>query len=224
MLASTVLDEAAALLNDQGKATFTYTNMLPLLSKANDELETALTKNGLSVNRQLSSTATIAIGTVLFPLPADLLTPLVMSERNLGSSDLFSDMDEVRDQPEEAVGSDLKYWSYSNMLLKLGPANNVGANSAREVKLIYQRLLTPLTSQNAVVDVSKAKSYLAERTAGLAARFIGENEGRADTLDVMARGPHLDGEGGSIYELVQIFVRNLQGQGGVKRKPYRRTR
>lgn len=223
MLASAVLDEAAGLLNDQARATFTYTNMLPYLSKANDELETQLALNGVSILKQQSAVSTINIGTALLPLPVDLLTPLEMWERLAGTAETYVSMDEVDFPPEEIAGPDLRFWAYENLLLKIGPANSAGALTAREVKLNYTRLLTSITSQASAIEVQKSKTFLAERTAGLAARFIGENGNRADVLDTWALGPNRDFEGGSIADCVRIFVRNNQGF-GVRRKGYKRPR
>lgn len=221
MLASTVMDEAAAMLNDQAKATFTYTNMLPFLSKANDELETELALNGVSVLKQVSSNATIAVGISSFPSPADLMLPEWMGERLSGSTDPFDEMTECSYLPEELAGTDLNYWAYLSLVIKVGPANGAGATTERQCKLNYTRLITALTGQSSVVEVTKSKTFLAERTAALAAQYVGENDERASKLDFAARG--MDGHGGSLANIVALFVRNNQGL-GTRRRGYTRGR
>lgn len=221
MFASAAMDEARGLLNDVGGATFSYAVLLPFVSVANDELETQLALNGVSILKRTTAFSPISIGTYLAPIPVDILVPEEMFERQLGTTEPFLLMDERPNPPEEMASTALKYWSYVDLLIKIGPANNVGALVAREIKINYTRLITPLTSSGSVVEVNKSKTYLSLRTAGLAARFIGENPERADKLDIMARGPNLDGNGGALAEVVQLYVRNSQAF-GVRRKRYSR--
>lgn len=225
MFASEVMDQSASLLNDQAKATFTYTNMLPYLSMANDEAIIKLANNGVSPLKQTSAVATINVGTALFPLPADLLLPesLLESDYPVTSPVLYVPMKECKDLPEEAASSLLRFWAYRNLQLQIGPANSAGALTIRSVKLYYTRVLTALTASGSVVEIAISKTFLSQRTASLSARYIGENDSRADELDVICLGQNKDGENGSLGELVNLFTRNLQGV-GVRRKGFHRRR
>jgi hypothetical protein len=223
MFASSVMDDAAALLNDQGKVRYTYAIQLSYLQMANDELIQKLAVNGISVLKKFSSVAVIASGASVFPIPVDMLLPEKMFERQAGSNDVFILMTEKQAPPEELNGTSLSFWSYRNLAITLGPANLQGALQAREVKLDYTRILTSITSSGTVVEIDASKRFLAQRTAGLCARYIGENTQRADQLDVISRGQDMSGDGGSLGELVALFVRNLQSF-GVRRRSYRRQR
>lgn len=223
MFASEVMDEAAALLNDQAKANFTYVNMLPFVRKASNELTNKLARNGISVLKQESAVSTLASGVSTFPIPADMFLPLIMLETDSSGINLYSQMDERWPLPEEPAGSELNYWSYYDLQLKVGPANGVGATTARKVKLEYTRTLTSLTASGTVVEISQAITFLAERTAALVARFVGEDPIKGDYFDRMALGPAMDGEGGSLGELITIYVRNNQSL-GTRRRGYHRRR
>jgi hypothetical protein len=222
MFASEVMDEAAALLNDQAKATFTYVNMLPFVSKANDELAKKLVENGISVTKQGSAVSTIAIGTAVLPIPADMIVPQRLYEKSTAEVE-YDNMDEVYPLPEEPASNEFNYWSYYDLIIHLGPANGLGALTIRNVKMDYLRLITSITASGTVVEIGPSKTFLAERTAALAARFIGEDPDKADTLDIMALGPARDGEAGSLRTLVNIFVRNNQSV-GVRRQGFHRRR
>lgn len=222
MLSSDVMDLAAVLLNDSAKSQYTYAKQLPLLSKANDELETALILNGVSPVKKQSAVVTMAIGTSLFSIPADMADPLLMGERAGGTTGEFSEMTQAAVPPEIPASSLFGYWTYINLTIVCGPANGAGALTSRDVKLTYNRLLTSITTSASVVEITKSKQFLAERTAALCARFLGENPSRADSLDLLAFGPEPDRKGGSLGDTVMEFVRSNQGT-PVRRRGYRRN-
>lgn len=223
MLASEVMSEAAALLNDQALATFTYVNMLPFLRKASNELTNKLAKNGISVLKQESAVSTVAAGASTLAIPADMFIPVSMLETDSSGSNLYSLMDETYPLPQVPASVELNYWSYYDLILHIGPGNAVGATSVRKVKLNYLRTLTSITAQGTVVEIGQSITFLAERTAGLCSEFIGEDPIKGDKFNKMALGPFLDGEGGSLGELISIYVRNNQGL-GVRRGGFHRGR
>ena len=194
------LDQAAALLNDPSRTTFTYADMLPYFKIAWRELQTFLVSNGITDVDEYTTTAlTISADTKEWTnTPIDLLFPIKMWERAVGESvDDWVEMDERIPDPSEAQETELEIWYF-----KEGNIWFRGANSIREVILRYQRELTAIVSENTAIPVRGSISFLAFRTAGIIARVRG-NKGRANDLDADAK-MYLD-------STVAAKVKDMQG-------------
>lgn len=179
-IASDVMNEAAALLNDPNRTLFTYTLQLPFLRSAWNELQLKLQENGIPTAKEISLTLEIAPGTSSITLPSDFIRPIKLEERANDSSDDFVEVREVLDIPQVSIG-EIRYWNWREESIYINPPT-----TAREVRLIYWKSLNPLNDQNSNLNVTNSQEFLAFRTAALCARFIGENPTRADVLDSMA--------------------------------------
>src|SRR5215510_11939599 len=92
LVASTVMNDAAALMNDNARQVYTYTAQIPYLRIAMNELEEKYELNAISSTEKASAviqvnagvTEIVFNGTTSPSLPDDLIEPLECWERNRG--------------------------------------------------------------------------------------------------------------------------------------------
>ena len=184
--AASVMDRAAAFLNDSALSIFTYVAQIPYLNAALDELQEIFEENNVPITNRRSSVLVIPAGTVTISfsttpaLPSDLIEIQKLGERNSGTTDSFTEMVRKEFLPQtEVQTTQLIYWSWINEQIKF-----IGATSARDVELDYiASLFTAVTTSTNSITVINGKSFLAYRTAALCAQFIGENPERAQALN-----------------------------------------
>ena len=189
LTAEDVFDETRALLNDVSEQLFINSVLLPYLNKAYDEMQEIFEENDIPVQSQRTSPAiTVPANTTQIvydavgpapSLPDDLLFPVRMWERDVGST---SEGDWImmvpkRWEPLVQKTTTLQFWTWRKEQIFL-----VGATQAREVKIDYKQQLVPITAGADDMTPFRAKTFLASRTALLASFMIGENETRAATL------------------------------------------
>jgi hypothetical protein len=180
---------AQGFLNDPDQNNYTNTVLLPHVRLAVLKLEAAMLKNGISglevTNTvQLSVTAItgVSISSTTTPeLPTDLLLPIELSERELGSVGIFIPMSEAEQLPKRLQTTTLEDWTWENEQINL-----VGATRDTEVQLIYQKALDAISSANSPIAILGSKLYLAAETAQNAALIIGRNTERSNELKVVA--------------------------------------
>lgn len=201
LLAGTVMDQAAAILNDTAKNLYSYTVQLPYIKKANEDLEQTLLVYGVNIQFKKSAAIAVAAGATTLVLPSDFLVPISLWERASGSTneDDYVEMDERDWEENTQAQSTLTQWSFRENGINLVPST---AN--REVKLYYDKMLTVVNSENSTEDSILFKSFLAAKTAEYCARFIGMNKVMADEIR--------DNECFKAEDkLVHILVGNMQG-------------
>ncbi len=177
-LASDVMDQSAAYLNDTALSLFTYTAQLPYVKMANEKLEKLLLMYGTSIQRMVSATITVAAHAKTLTLPTDFLLPEKLFERAPGDTDdAWVPMYEKDYEPNSTEQTTLMYWAFRNNAI-----NFVGCSAIREVRMQYERQLAIITSQNSPEDFYLSKNYLSAKTAELCARYIGMNKERGDEL------------------------------------------
>jgi hypothetical protein len=188
LLASTVMLEAGAMLNDPALITYSYAVQLPYLRLAMQELQSKLLENGVSVldtktaTLALTAVTSVSITSATDPaLPADLLLPICLEERQTGTSNLFSPMFEREAVPERPQGLCLTDWCWEEDGIKL-----VGALVDTDVRVTYQKSLTAITASGDPITVLGAQLFLSTRTAAWIARIIGRNDERAAVLESAA--------------------------------------
>lgn len=172
LLASEVLDEARKVyLNDPDAEKFDNTALLPLLSKAYDELQNELNINTAKEVEEVSSLISVLAASTTLTLPSDYVSPIKLEERPAGSSESFIEVDKISELPDqEAAREEISYWIDRENEIKLGaPTTN------REVRFTYVKSLTPITGTGTSIPIIGSKTFLAARTAELAARFVGHN-------------------------------------------------
>lgn len=179
-LASEVMDLAAALLNDAAKTKFTYAVMLPYTQSAWNKFQMHLQENGIPVMREISAVIDVAINATTINLPSGLIQPISLGERKDGTTDLFYPVDE-KDIPEMDPIAEIRFWEWREENININPPT-----SAREVKLRYWKSLNPCSSQSSNLNALNSTEYLANKTASLTARYVGEDSVRADYLDAEA--------------------------------------
>lgn len=184
-----IMDLAAALYNDQEKAVATYAVQLPYLNLALKELQELYEENNVPVTDVVSALIAVVAGvteinaTTTPALPTDLVEIRQMWERPTGV-DPFIPMYRRDFLPHYLEGvriPQLIWWSNNNNGIQFLPAS-----ADNEIKLDYTRnLFTVLTNSDGSdnINVINCELFLANKTAALLSRFIGENGTRADILD-----------------------------------------
>jgi hypothetical protein len=187
--ATAIYTEARALLNDTSAAIYTDAVMLPFINKAYDELQSIFNDNDIPVNAEDTLVLTVPANTVTLSLtstpalPADFMFPITLWERqqadNLQSD--FMLMFARRTLPKRDPDTYLIDWVWQGEVIKL-----IGATAITEVQIYYKKKLTAIASGATEVLITDAKTFLAERLAGMCSFYIGENETRAATLQQAA--------------------------------------
>ena len=202
--AADALTECKFLLNDPSGNIYPDDRLLPLMQKAYRELQTKLLLNGLSVVKEYTTGTPIPVpaGTILLGdgtgLPTDLVYPIELWERPAGSTQLFEEMTERAWEPEIRPGSTLIYWDWREEEIKF-----VGATTNREVRIKFMKGLARITSAASPITVNNATTWLAARTAAIAAFVLGSNPTRAEGLNGDA--------GQALKDLLRYLVKRQQG-------------
>jgi hypothetical protein len=202
--AADALTESKILLNDPSGNIYPDDRLIPIMQKAYRELQTKLMLHGLSVLKEHTVLAAIPvpIGTTALGdgsgLPPDIVYPIEISERPQGSTQLFVTMLEQAWEPEAKPGTSLVYWNWREEEIKF-----LGATSDREVRIKYMKGLGRITSASSPITVNNATTWLASRTAAIAAFVLGSNPTRADGLNGDAAQ--------AMEDLLRYLVRRTQG-------------
>lgn len=205
-LVSAVNTEARALLNDVSAGLYTDERLLTFINKAYREMQDNLNLNGLQHLDEIAAYITVLAGaTTIGTPPADMIRPTEVAERPSGTADQFVALDNRTWLPDEPANQSLRYWVWREEAIEL-----LAATSSRQVRVRYLKSLPALTGSASTILVTNAVSFLAARSAALAARYIGENETRANSLDSEAVY--------ALGNLVRLNVRMNQG------RPTRRRR
>jgi hypothetical protein len=194
-------EAAKAFLNDAGRDLYSDGVLLPQLQAANQELEQILEAFGSRIETKVSTAIDVAALATTVTLPSDFLMPIELWERADGSTSEadWTPMTEQSDLVGFMQLPTLGFWSFYNNNINL-----VGATTAREVLLKYERSLASISGSNSPIDVDKFKRYLSRKTAELAARYIGMNSTLADEISAREVLP-------AKFDLEHILIRNMQG-------------
>jgi len=192
LVAGTVMNAAAASLNDVARTVYTYTAQIPHLNTALQELQEEFELNDIPVTAATSAvincpsgTETIEFGVSPLPeLPSDLIEPQKLWERTEGI-DPWIPMTKVDAIPLFMEGVEINqfiFWVWESQMIKLLPTDQ-----DNDIKMEYTRnLFTPVVDETSPIGVINAQTFLQYRTAALCAEFIGENKSRADDLNGFA--------------------------------------
>ena len=175
------MDQAAALLNDISKVDYSYTVQLPYLKSAYNKLLLRLQDNGVTVIEEISTAINVAADATFVTLPSDLIQPIKLEERLDNTSELYQSVEKVNAIPELTQLDYIAVWNWREEVIYINPPR-----LAREVKLTYIKSLTALADHTTNIPIINSLEYLANKTAALCARFIGENPTRATELDLEA--------------------------------------
>jgi len=207
--AQDVVDEASVLLGDPDQTKWDFAVLLPLLQKAHRELQVDLNLSGLPVLKEVSAILTVPALAVSLGalLPADLIEPVSLGERQSGTSDLFNDMIQTTWEPEDVQTTTLRYWSWREENIVF-----LGATVAVDVKLRYIKGLTAPTSEGSPLGFINAQLFLGPRTAALAAAVAGNL--------AVAQALNADAE----IQKAKVIRYNVKQMQAIpkRRRPYRR--
>ena len=192
LLAGEVFNKSAALLNDTAKSVYTNTAQLPYLNLALQELQEWFELYNVPVTDAITSEPiNIPTGETRIKfngpgprLPDDLIDIQLLWERP-EDEDPYLRMTKVNSLPLEMAGVEISQFSiyvWSGQEIKF-----FAANRDNDIKIEYIRnLFPPAIDSNSPINVINAASYLEFKNAALCARYIGENETRANSLDGQA--------------------------------------
>lgn len=207
-----VMTDARALLNDANGIQYTDAVLLPYLKISWDELAAVLSSHSIPVLKEVSADVDVDESTVVVAGPTDLVTPIKLQEKPQGATDdLFVDMKalswEGSEYPPTAY---INYWAWRGQSFHFAPHTNT-----QTVRIFYIKDLSVITSEAQTLAVHHCKVVLSKRTAALAARYMGANPTRADSLDKEAE-----------YFMNLVVNREVQTSQGiaVRRRGYRASR
>lgn len=212
------LNSARSYLNDTGKSFWTDARLLPYLTEAYRDLLLILHSNGLPVLREKSSAITVAIGATSLTLPSDFVEPIKLKERLSGSSDTYVPMEEKDFAPDFDQVENLRYWAFRE-----GAIEFIGATTARQVLLFYQKSLTIPTSAASALTFLYAETFLGPQTAGYAAGALGNTTLAEALLYRVGKDEDVSIAGSKLDTLIRFNVKGQQNL-PARRLPYRRTR
>lgn len=204
-------------LNDYDAKLATNVTLLPILNKAYKDIQGELIDNGVSVAREKSSALTLPANTTSITsssspaLPSDLLYPIQLDEKFSGQDDTYYvSMEERTWEPDIAKTERLNYWAWRENEIKL-----VGATGTTIVRIKHWASRDTLADANSSIAIIDAASYLAARTAAIAAYTIMRNPTIAEGIGE---------EANRLKEVfLSISVKGRQNQ-PISRRPFRAFR
>jgi len=199
------MDESAALMNDAGKLTWGYPQLLPYLRRAYGTLELHLFLNGVRALKEVSSIIPVTAIDPVIALPTDFVQAISMEERALGTTDGFFPVTES-DWDQTLNVDSIMYWNWREEGLKIN-----APRIDREVRLRYRKGLTAITTENSNIPILLSKPYLSAKCAANASAFGASNTERAAILNNEAN-----------VELAMLINSEIRNQQGIKfrRRPY----
>lgn len=192
LVASTVLDKAATLLNDTARTVYTYVATLPYLQIALQELQEHFELNSIPATQLTSTVINIPAGTneIIFngigvpTLPSNLIEPQQLWERTAGIDPYIpmTRKDYMPHQLEGVLVSTFGYYVWEDNTIRLPVSNQ-----SNDIKIDYIKdLFTPLVDETSLINVINGATFLEYRTAALCAEFIERNQANANALNVYA--------------------------------------
>lgn len=190
LTAATVMQAAAALLNDVARSVYTYAIQVPYLNMAVQELQEFFELNNIPVTDTVTGVVIniptgdirIAFDNGVNPsLPDDFIEPKVLWE-SPEDTDTWTPMIRQDFLPRYMEGTEISQfivYTWQSQEIRFLPANQ-----DNDIKMDYiRRIFTPVVDENSTLNVVNAQSYLEYRTAALVAEFVAENPTRASSLN-----------------------------------------
>lgn len=224
LVASTVMNQMASLMNDTPRTVYTYTNMLPYLQMALDELQEDFELNSISVTEKTSAVIQVDAGIteIVFngvgvpALPDDMIEPQELWERNR-DIDPFIPMRKREYLPHDLEGAPISifgYYVWQDQKISFLPSTQ-----DNDIKIDYiKQLFTPLVDENSQINLINAKSFLQYRGAALLAEFIERNIASANSLNANAVLSIDRARGISVKGKQSINTRRRPFRAGFKRR------
>lgn len=198
LLASTVMNFSAVLMNDAAKSVYTYVAQLPFLNMAMKELQEFFELNNIPVTDETSAEITIPANTGEFGfapdpvvpntpyLPDNLIEPKVLWEREYNVNP-YIPMTRLESLPRWQEGTEINqfiWYVWATQKIKVMPCNQINQIKMDYIRNLFALLTEVDGSEN--IPIINAATFLQYRTAGLCAEFMAENKTRADELNGFA--------------------------------------
>lgn len=225
LLAGTVMDIAASLLNDTAKSVYTYAAQIPYVKLALQELEEIFQLHNVPVTEETSAVIPMAVGDTeivynggvgIPTLPNDMVEPAALWESAQGAENYFP-MSKRQYLPHVLEGVvtnqfGIYVWQSQKIRVPL-------ANAPIDIKIDYikQLFMTPIVNESSIINVINARTFLEYRTAGLCAEFIERNQTSADSLNGYAILGLERATGISVKGTQNIMTRRRPFRGAYKR-------
>jgi hypothetical protein len=206
-------------LNDVDAITWTDAHILPCIQEAHKELQVELSLNDIAVVRNQITNAPNQVGLHLIAgqtslsaaglMPADLLEPIEMNERDWGDTtpEDYLEMQRVPFLPNYTQNNFLYFWTWMGEDILF-----LGATVDRDLQIRYRSSLATPLNMNSTMGFLRAELYVGPRAASLCCLISGDAK-KGSLLQAQA-DRNLD-------KVIRSNVKNDQGT-GVRRIPYRR--
>jgi len=210
---------AAVCLNDQARATYTDTVLLPHLNTALSELQEIFELNNIGSTGKSSATIAVPAGTSVIgfltvpALPADLIEIQQLFESQTGQN-IWIPVTKHNYLTRDILGS-VPYsifgvWAWLEQQINLRAANTPIDIRMDYIKNLFAEITIGLIgTSNPILNTDTFFQY---RTGALAAEFIEENTARADSLNN-------DGLN-ALQRSLGISVKGMQSI-AIRRRPFR---
>jgi len=208
--ATAVLLQSAGLLNDVAQTSFTNAVLLPYLKIAFDELQIALDGYQLPFVNKSAAPATVTAAATTMTAPTDMVRPTNLWERASTSTraEDYTEMREMNWDPKLSPTNEKGIWSWVGNAFVFPPSL-----SDRSILLEYVATLTdPAIPGSDTVQLQRIHVFLQYRVASLAAKYIMQDDSRADALSSDALR--------SLDAVLRAAVRSNQSK-PAKRRPFR---
>lgn len=205
-----VMDVAAAALNDNNKALFTYDVQMPYVRMAIRDVEQDFLLSGVTIGLVDDIAIPVLKGETELSLPPSFFLPISLAERAYGSNDQYVPMTErafANDDISIPAIDTLNTWDFRHNCINFN-----ACTADREVKLNFWRTLPSVLNQNQTGYLVGAINTIGFKTAQYCAKFIGNNEARSDSVGLEYQD--------SLDKILGLYTKNNQGK-RVRRKPFR---
>lgn len=183
--ATEVFNSARVYLNDNNITLWTDAILTPYLVEAYEYGRNAQALVGLPSSYK-TFVATVAAGAVIFTAPpADLLLPISLGERLLGSTDPYSPMTQTTWTPDQLQSSTLGYWNWRGGIVNF--LGTLAGSPSVQVKMSYLGDMDPTAVTAASADLlGNIKIFLGAKIAALVQTFALQNLSQAQIADSIA--------------------------------------
>lgn len=195
LTAAQVMNAVASILNDTARSVYTYSVQIPYLNMALRELQEDYELANMPVTDTVSAVLDVDSGVTSIGyepdmpivgvqyLPDDLIEPKLLWERQAGINP-FIPMTRVDVLPRYQEGVELNqliWYTWQSQQLRF-----LAANQDNQIKMDYTRnLFVEVTDEDDTINVVNAQTPLQYKTAALIARFVEENQQRANDNDIL---------------------------------------
>lgn len=218
LTAGTVMDSVNALLNDNARAVYTYLIQVPYLNMALTELREFLALNDVPVVNTKSALIAIPSGTSFLgydgilpvkSLPDDMIEPVQVWQNTGGSGYSPIPIVKLLSSAYDGIATaGIIEVVWAGQALRFNTTSGIV-----NIKIDYlAQVVSPVVDETSSINLLTAQSFLQYRTAALIAKFVEENESRANELN---------GQAGLAIDRV-LGLGTKTGQGMItRRRPFR---